>query len=650
MYPGEACADDRPAGSRRDAPVTAPLSSSPGRSSPRLSPTGNPPAGASPVDSGELPSGDPASGDPSSGEVLREESQDGRWPALLASREASSEAGASSDAGDSYAGDSDAGDAGSGPSDSASPSGSSEGAPVDSGSTFSSPSSEDSGFASFPGDSVGSGSSSGKRAGAGQTRAVNSISRTLFHFFRLEKQPDEKQPQKRGSEGITAKQPSTDSTKTKDFDDVPAVNFPDINALTVSRNGRVAFAGMNSGDLVRLTLTRVSQPPVVGHSSGSRKTRPAAASPSAGGTLESRLELRRRVLLHDPRPILAVAISKNERYLALTRFGLVQIYDLRKEKLLSELTKVETRLVAIDWDPRTELVVFGGIGGDIYTWNVFNGPASGRDSLDAVEKYEAEAPVVALLFHPSARAFFAALQDGTVSFWRLLRTERELGLRDDGAVMDTERQKGTSTQVGTLPGRPESVWLEEGGERLFVSAADGKVHRWVVRGLERQTDIFLGTEQSTNVQQLPFVFASAKEGTRRAGLRPFVASGRGQRLSLYCPKAPDERLNSSAVTVVPSGAPTEAPPSAIIVDGRIEELGTPTPTPTPIANTAVPIAPFAESLRLDSPLSHFAVGADSAVLWAVQKGGTLVVFDAAQLKHTPWFSKSLENCLAQPGK
>lgn len=453
------------------------------------------------------------------------------------------------------------------------------------------------------------------------------LPKKLFHFFRLEDEPT------RGKSADS----STLMGKSKGEDGISSERSADINALVVSRDGRHAFAGMDRGKLFELEFPRENLETSSGKSKKSGKN--------------TRVALRKHELLGGTEPILGLALSKNERFIGITRFGLVQVFDRRAKKVIAELTKVSTRLVATDWDPRSELLVVGGVGGDMYTWNVFDGPAAGRDSLDAVENYAGESPVVDLLFHPAARGFFAAQQNGGVLFWRLLRTERELGLRDEGAKIDAEKKGRMSSTIGTLSSRPEQIWLEEGGETLFVSAADGKIYRWRVRGLEKETEIFVGTDQVSNVTQLPFVVSSRYTKDIAREIRPFFTSGRGQRLAIFCPKAPDEKLTFASVSVVSSNSnPVVPSPAAILVDGRIEETPSPNPTPTPVPNSSVPIVPMAETDRFDSPLSSFASGADSAVLWATQKGGTLVVFDATQLKQAEWLQREFARCLSQAGK
>ncbi len=400
--------------------------------------------------------------------------------------------------------------------------------------------------------------------------------------------------------------------------------YQDINVLEVSRDGRTAFAGMAGGNLYVLELSR------------------SGSSGKAGA-----VRLNRELLLADSRPILGIALSPNEQFLAITRFGLVQIFDRVGRRLISTLTKVETRLVAIDWDPRSELVVFGGVGGDIYTWNVFDGPGAGRDTLDAVEQYEGDSPVIQLAFHPSGRAFFAAQQDGRIVFWRLLRTERELGLRDDAARIDSERRGLVSAMVGSLPGQPEDLWLEDGGEKLYVSAVDGKIHRWRVRGLEPEAPISIGIDRSSNAHQLPFVISGEKRTIRTVAVRPFVTTGRGQRVSFFCPKAPEEKANPAGVSVFSSTIAQPATSGARIVNGQFQETSENT---APAPETILPVLPpLAESDRLETPIKDFSTGVDSAVLWAIQKGGTLVVFDAGRLRSVPWFEERLLRCLSQPG-
>ncbi len=135
-------------------------------------------------------------------------------------------------------------------------------------------------------------------------------------------------------------------------------------------------------------------------------------------------------LMQSKRPILAIALSPSERFVAVAQFSAVIIIDLQTKQIAHTMTQVGGRILSLAWDPREELLLLGRASGETFGWRLAGSSAAGRDSLNALEQYgnAGGSPIVRLAFHPSGRAFVSAEQDGRISLWRLLRTEKELGL------------------------------------------------------------------------------------------------------------------------------------------------------------------------------------------------------------------------------
>lgn len=355
-----------------------------------------------------------------------------------------------------------------------------------------------------------------------------------------------------------------------------------INALAISRDGLKAYSGGQDGQIVSSTIIKSVQ----------RKDQ-AGSQPAA---------IRIELIASSNKPILALSLSPNEKKLLVSLYSTVVVYDLEGRQVDTQLTRIRGRIPALAWDPRGELVAFGRANGDIFVWNLRKGRQAGADNTESLERYElSSSPIVSIIFHPSGRAFFAAERDGGVYIWRNLRTERELSLRDEASGYGEDLAGGTVERVGGVGGQIEDMWLDENASILYVSAADGGIYRWKVRGLRALKKINAGADSVTAIQGVQLAPGGAAE-SERYGL--IAGTGRGQRLKLWCRK-PEE----SAWGSVPSEP-----------------------------------APVLQSALFFNPLNLLRGGEGAAYLWAAQKTGNVVTFDANFLLNSPFWRDRIEGC------
>lgn len=336
------------------------------------------------------------------------------------------------------------------------------------------------------------------------------------------------------------------------------------------------------------------------------------------------LEARR--ILQGKKPILALALSPDDKLLAVTQFSAVFVVDLATNRVLHKMTRINGRLLSVAWDPRGELLIFGRSSGEIFGWQLKGSPTAGNDSLAAIEQYGSVggSPITHLEFHPSGRAFIAAEQEGRVTMWRLLRTERELGLRDESAAVDEDRRGSKRVDIGRTGGRLEDMWLDSEALQVYASSSDGRLYSWQLRGVVRGEPLMLGADSSLSIQGL-----NARSGGATV---PFLfAAGRGQKLRLYCRSDAVSKTQNGGVAVEPSSPSAASDASAHeprIVDGRLviepvaeqpSQAGEPKSGPEGL---------LAESSTFREPLSFIRSGQRAAVLWGAQKNGNLLVFDA----------------------
>ena len=244
---------------------------------------------------------------------------------------------------------------------------------------------------------------------------------------------------------------------------------------------------------------------------------------SEAQSLDVNAPITTTVILEGQNPVLALALSKDEHYLAISRTASVLVFDMSARKFSNQLSLVKGRITALSWDPDGEYLTLGRSNGDVFCWKIKGTAGAGRNSSEELEHYlGAKSPIVSIWYHPSGRAFFAAEASGAVSFWRLLRTEQQIGLRDEFAIKDSlqlgrEREKivlggsvisdnstadtdlnstseddleinDTSSDSGFTAGvaRVEDMYLSADGNLLAVAADNGVVFPIKVRGLVAQ--------------------------------------------------------------------------------------------------------------------------------------------------------------------
>ncbi|MFN8390641.1 MAG: hypothetical protein U0136_10155 [Bdellovibrionota bacterium] len=401
----------------------------------------------------------------------------------------------------------------------------------------------------------------------------------------------------------------------------------EINAFEITKDGSRAFTGGSDGSVVSSTIIKPD-------SENKQATK---------GARHGILEVK--TLLTGKKPVSALALSPDERYLAVAKFSAVFVFDLQEQKILYRMSRVSGSFPSLAWDPRGELLLFGRTSGEVFAWHVFAGRAAGRDNLESIEQYgdAGGSPIVRILFHPSGRAFVAVERNGGLTLWRLLRTEEELGLRDRYAEDDQGNTGKEKSPLGSVTGLVEDAWLDPRAEQIYVSSIDGNINQFRLRGLVRGPEIEVGADSVTNIEGIDV------KNTAGA-ITPFlVTSGRGQKLKFYCrPKTFNDDSSEPETRRVPvitsktANSPADNDPQ--IIDGRIvvPEEALPKP-PEPKKNKAETEGFFvAESEPLKEPVSFMRSGSSSAVLWAAQKKGNLLVFDAR-----PLLSSLAPNCPAK---
>ncbi len=385
-----------------------------------------------------------------------------------------------------------------------------------------------------------------------------------------------------------------------------------INALVLARNATHAFSGAQDGTVV---MSRIESGPSV----------------------------KVKTLLEGTKPILALALSKDERFLAVSQFSLISVLDLEKASIVAQLSRVNGRILSLDWDPRGELLAFGLANGQAYVWNVSGeAEAAGQNDLRAVERYDSgSSQVVGVVFHPSGRSFYSAERGGRVYLWRLIRTERELGLRDSSAEVDSARVGRKVIQIAGIPASIEEMKLDTERQELLVAATDGVVYRWKIRGSKLLDLLRLGPSVVGSIQ--PIAMNSVD----------FLATaGRDQRLQFWC-SAPQERAAEKAgpgrgvvvVPTAPSASQEQSDTSGL--DADLLALLEPDTQGETKQNEELQLPPglIARSEVFRNPFTLLRFSQEGSLLWAAEKTGRLLTFDIRSILRSPSSLARAHSCV-----
>ena len=226
--------------------------------------------------------------------------------------------------------------------------------------------------------------------------------------------------------------------------------------------------------------------------------------------------LETETLLRSSKPILSLAVSKDESLLAISGFSYVVIVDLERREVVSKITRVSGRILALEWGPKgSRLLALGRANGDVFTWDI------GKGSLVGYQR--ATSPIRRIVFHPSGRSLFVAERDGRISLWRLRDKESEQDSRSEVS------QSLQATDIGTVPGRITDFWMSALGEYLMASSNDGSIYRFVVRGAQ-MLDKIASRDNSLNSTVVFPLTNLDKFGARTL----IVAVGGSGKLSFWC--------------------------------------------------------------------------------------------------------------------
>ncbi|MCC6221416.1 MAG: hypothetical protein IT291_09275 [Deltaproteobacteria bacterium] len=370
-----------------------------------------------------------------------------------------------------------------------------------------------------------------------------------------------------------------------------------VNALSIALDGSGAYSGGADGKVIFSSIVTTSL----------CEARKECLSGAAWA-------IDKTELLRSQKAISALSLSSDGRSLAVAEHSLVVIFDLPSRRITSHLSQVHGRITTLSWDPRGELVAIGTSDGGTYVWNVKTGKAAGEDSKEAIETYPgAKSAIANIVFHPSGRAFFSAHSGGMIYFWRLLRTEREMRLRDVMAEVDATRvgyeKKAFKLQqliqlqmplvFASMPPTKsfslEDIWLDDRGAYLFAATSEGGVYKIKVRGLKLIERIAASNAMVSSISGKNLKAKTDKPISSGEGKLLLISTGREPKLKFWC-----------------------------VTESTSQNV--------------------AETELFSALFSKLSMANQSSILWAGQKTGNLSILDIKSLSKSPQWGLETNLC------
>ncbi len=342
----------------------------------------------------------------------------------------------------------------------------------------------------------------------------------------------------------------------------------------------------------------------------------------AGKYLNSTLALGKK-------PIIALSVSPDGRYVAIAQFSVVSIIDSENFELVTQMTQVKGRILSLAWHPDQESLLFGRVDGNVFLWKLSDEIEYSYNSSSVLETYETEsAPLTKLIFHPSKRAFFATTQTGGVFVVRLRKTEEELGISSVRRQSSEIVQGKYVLKFAKVPGQINDSGLSENGEQLYALTSDGIIYRWMIRGLLAAPAISLPKDSASSISRVPIQSEPVGAGFL------YLTTGRSLRMRFWCSEDDFyERAEPTSNVIVESRGDKLGKPGDLSEDELISLLLNKSNPSDLLSSSYSEASPEIKGLVTQSPSlrnSASVVNFDSknGILWLGDKTGKILRFDA----------------------
>ena len=216
------------------------------------------------------------------------------------------------------------------------------------------------------------------------------------------------------------------------------------------------------------------------------------------------LKLQSRLIMSAESKINMLALSADERFMAVCMADKIVLADLQYKKTVAELSQISGRVTALGWSKGNEYLAIGQIG-RIILWKIFeNGKfvAPQASNAGSLETYKGGiTPIIGISFYETAKIMFSADSGGHLNVRRLLSAEREMGFwGSDEKNMPLEvNTKNVNVDTGeTL----EDFVYDGDSNELITALSNGSVLWWKIRGLVPIRMLDIGRHSVKNIALL----------------------------------------------------------------------------------------------------------------------------------------------------
>ena len=215
----------------------------------------------------------------------------------------------------------------------------------------------------------------------------------------------------------------------------------------------------------------------------------------------SSLKLQSRLLMSTASKINMLALSADERFMAVCLADKIVLADLLNKKVVAELSQISGRVTALSWSKGNEYLAIGQTG-RIILWKIFENEefiAPQASNAGSLETYKGGiTPIIGVHFYSTGKIMFSADSGGFLNVKRLLKTEREMGFlgRNEKNMPIEIDTKNVNIDTGTAL---EDFVYDEVNNELITASNNGSVLWWKIRGLVPIKMLDIGGHSVKNV-------------------------------------------------------------------------------------------------------------------------------------------------------
>jgi len=315
----------------------------------------------------------------------------------------------------------------------------------------------------------------------------------------------------------------------------------------------------------------------------------------------SSLKLQSRPVMSAESKINMLALSADEKFMAVCMADKIVLADLRSKKIVAELSQISGRVTALSWSENGEYLAIGQIG-RIILWRILKDNkfvASQTSNAGSLETYKGGiTPIIGVAFYATAKIMFSADSGGHLNVRRLLSAEREMGFWGSNEKNMPLEVNTKNVNVDTGEALEDFVYDEDNNE-LVTALSNGSVLWWKIRGLVPIRMLDVGRHSVKNIALL----SNYNEKEQRTE-RYFATSTSDNVVKLWYADGEDsEKTWENSIKKLPKVIKLSK--SMRFVDSK-KSL-------------------YFQSDVFDEPIFEIRAARDSRYLWLTQKSGKIIV-------------------------